>query len=342
MASLPDYIEILPDNFKVPIDPRLVSGKLSNQFKPITNLQYNNLNTTSKFNDLNNDNILSLFELNPLLLTAYLLNKAAESSNRVVTLEDFKRTYRLQDTIIDKDVLYQPEIYKGYLAFKSTRNDLEYYFKQIGLDTTVSELCPSGSIDNTQDNLFIDGSRKINNYNSITGYINDNILTVTSNISGTINTGQIVSGYSIIPGTRILSLTSTGAILSNSQTVPNISIKLQDFIRPAINDDSNIVNTCTIKLTISVNVINDGTPDLLDILYYKITNLLLNRLAVYTNLAPIVIVLNIQDSANIKPIETSKYVVDLYTLVTNNNPHPINNNTPSIIGFTSSTPVTII
>lgn len=129
-SNVIDFVKLLPENFKI-----------------------------SRGNNKETD--LEKYELNPLLLTAHLLNITTNNQYEH-NLDDVRREFRMQDTLYEKALLYQPEIYKGYNSFRSTNLDLVYFMRTIGLDIEVEELCPSGLIDD-DDIAKIDGTWLINN-----------------------------------------------------------------------------------------------------------------------------------------------------------------------------------
>lgn len=120
-----NFVEILPENFRVPKSSGVTESGLEK------------------------------YVLNPLLLAAECLTISVEDqyanyqtySNTNFNLQDFKRTYRLEDTLLASDILYQEELYKGFLAFKSTSYDLVYYLRFLNLLIKVEELAPSGILD---------------------------------------------------------------------------------------------------------------------------------------------------------------------------------------------------
>jgi len=279
-VNLPDYVEILPDELKTQVS---------------TNIDY-----------------LSRYELNPLLLTSYLLNLVQNSSNvyrwngtewlsigviltstdysnysvnwkgtvpssvqlPVVgntindafivlsntqvnhTIVDFNRTSRINDTLVSTYDLYSPEIYKGFLVFKSTYYDLLYLLRQLGYSAQVVENAPSGLIDGLNDTL-----------------INGKWLLSTP------NTILLTSGINIDP--------STG--------------------QPFITSSSN--NNCEVELIVNVTT---ETATNISSIYDKVARVLLNRLNILVTLSKITINLTIVDHVtNISDTTTGVYSVPL-------------------------------
>ncbi|BCG50064.1 hypothetical protein [Ralstonia phage RP13] len=207
-----------------------------------------------KVRDSSANDELSRYELNPLLLATYLID-AANSNPYIKDINDFRRTYRLKDTILDESVLFQQEVYKGFLAFKSTKYDLYYYLRQIGLDTIIEELAPSGLIDVGVSLRRIDGSWQISPNNA----------------------------------------------LSQSQIL----------ISNLANRPEYLANSCEIGLKATINIQGDSTDiNQINIVYNKISQLLLNRLAAYTVLGSITFEINISNNFNFNEItDTGTYYI---------------------------------
>lgn len=226
----------------------------------------------------NSTNPLEAYKLNPLLLTAYLLDVTNSNSIYQKGLEDFKRTYRLKDSLASADILYQPEIYKGFLAFKSTKYDLIYYLRQLGLDAVVEEMSPSGIIDPVWGISKIDGSWKL---------------------SGSVKLGNLAS------------------------------------------DPSLTSNACDIGIKATINIRTASTSaNVIQLVYNKISNLLMNRLASFTYLSYLLFEINIISDFDYNSIYDNKgvqFVIAATDEVTNatviNNATPLKiNPSGSVIG----------
>jgi hypothetical protein len=234
--TLSNFVELLPENFKQISDPT-------------------------------QSDALALYTLNPLLVTAYLIDVINTNNIYTNSLEDFKRTYRLKDTILDPNILYQKEIYKGYLAFKSTSNDLVYYLKQLGIDATITELTPSGSIDYQNfkyinGSFFLDGSYVIpNNILTISGNSNycEIGISITVNLIDGYNTSDNISlAYNKISSlllNRLSALTVLGPIDINLNISGNF-----DLLSKATESMSGTFTFSPSENLYDYNYINNITP----------------------------------------------------------------------------------
>lgn len=129
--KLPSYVDLLPDNFK---------SKSSQT------------NITISAGGV--DTSLAGYKINPMLLTAWLLDVANGNYKffNQSSMENFRRTRRMNDILFQRDVkMSSPEVYKGYLSFKGTWKDLLYVARLLGLKVEFEEYNHSGIIGSVID-----------------------------------------------------------------------------------------------------------------------------------------------------------------------------------------------
>lgn len=94
---------------------------------------------------------LEKYEINPVILTAYLMEQL--DSKLVfysgLSIEEFKIQRNFNEVFFNQDItIDDPSAYKGFLAFKGTKNDLIYMLRQLNYDVTINEYLISGILDN--------------------------------------------------------------------------------------------------------------------------------------------------------------------------------------------------
>jgi len=289
-VELPDYVALLPDNFKVVVNPTASDA-------------------------------LSMYSLNPLLLTAYLLNISTANSVEH-TIVDFDRTSRISDTILSAYDLYSPEIYKGFLAFKSTFYDIIYLLRQLGLDAQIVESAPSGLLDRGNNDKLIDGTWYIGNPTNVklsaqTQYGDPNYyigggwpITNPTNIINVNPPAQTQYGnLNYYIGGKWPITNPTNSIYIRPYQPP-LSLPLNEdhsiYIRPyqpflSLNEDpyviSQVGNNCELELIVNVSSYTaSGVYTNLSNVYNEVARVLINRLNVLVILAKITINLSLTDS----------------------------------------------
>lgn len=125
--KIPSYVELLPDVFK----------------------QRNEKLTTQIKNKNGYDFTLNGYKINPMLLTAYLLDVVNSQFKffQQFSMEDFRRTRRMNDILFSRDVqMSNPEMYKGFLSFKGTWRDFLYVSRLMGIKVEFQEYHESGLV----------------------------------------------------------------------------------------------------------------------------------------------------------------------------------------------------